>query len=81
MLATSDMLELADFAFLAVDDEERPFQFKIPGATIHEIEKEAILRTLDHVGGSTAMAAKVLDMSVRKIQYKLKAYRVSAASR
>ena len=75
MLASSDVLDLADFSFLAIEDEERPLQFKIPGATIQEIEKEAILRTLEHVGGSTTMAAKILNMSVRKIQYKIKAYR------
>jgi DNA-binding NtrC family response regulator len=75
MLADGDMLDLPDFSFLAIDDEERPLQFKLPGATIQEIEKEAILRTLDHAGGSTTAAAKILNMSVRKIQYKLKEYR------
>lgn len=47
----------------------------IPGATLFEIEREAILRTLDEVGGSTARAADVLGISVRKIQYRLKEYR------
>ena len=50
------------------------------GATIQEIEKEAILRTLEGAGGSTSRAAKILDMSVRKIQYKLKEYRREAAT-
>jgi DNA-binding NtrC family response regulator len=77
MLATGDLLEETDFSFLAIDEDERPLQFKIPGATIQEIEKEAILRTLEHVGGSTTAAAKILNMSVRKIQYKLKDYRKS----
>ena len=53
----------------------------IPGATIHEIEKDAILRTLDSTGGSTSKAARILEMSVRKIQYKLKEYRAEAAAR
>lgn len=52
----------------------------IPGATIQEIEQEAILRTLEYVGGSTTRAAKTLNMSVRKIQYKLKEYRLTAAA-
>jgi two-component system response regulator HydG len=47
----------------------------IPGATLFEIEREAILRTLDRVGGSTARAAEILGVSVRKIQYRLKEYR------
>lgn len=75
MLGTGELLGLSDFSFLAIDDVERPLPFKIPGATIQEIEKEAILRTLESVGGSTTAAAKILNMSVRKIQYKLKDYR------
>jgi DNA-binding NtrC family response regulator len=47
----------------------------IPGASLFEIEREAILRTLDAEGGSTARAAEVLGVSVRKIQYRLKEYR------
>ncbi len=46
----------------------------IPGASLATIEREAILRTLDMVQGSTARAAEVLGISVRKIQYKLKEY-------
>jgi len=46
----------------------------IPGATLFEIEREAILRTLEMVSGSTSRAAEVLDISVRKIQYRLKEY-------
>jgi len=47
----------------------------IPGATLFEIEREAILRTLDRVGGSSARAAELLGVSIRKIQYRLKEYR------
>jgi DNA-binding NtrC family response regulator len=46
----------------------------IPGATLATIEREAILRTLEMVQGSTTRAAEVLGISVRKIQYKLKEY-------
>jgi two-component system NtrC family response regulator/two-component system response regulator HydG len=46
----------------------------IPGATLYEIEREAILRTLEIVGGSTSRAARLLGISVRKIQYRLKEY-------
>jgi two-component system NtrC family response regulator/two-component system response regulator HydG len=46
----------------------------IPGATMDEIEREAILRTLEMVDGSTSRAAEVLGISVRKIQYRLKEY-------
>ena len=46
----------------------------IPGATLYEIEREAILRTLEMVDGSTSRAADLLGISVRKIQYRLKEY-------
>jgi two-component system, NtrC family, response regulator len=46
----------------------------IPGATMEQIEREAILRTLEMVKGSTTKAAEVLGISVRKIQYRLKEY-------
>jgi two-component system NtrC family response regulator/two-component system response regulator HydG len=46
----------------------------IPGASLYDIEREAILRTLEIVGGSTARAAEMLGISVRKIQYRLKEY-------
>lgn len=47
---------------------------KIPGSTLADIEKHAILETLAHVGGSTTAAAKMLGISVRKIQYRLQEY-------
>jgi DNA-binding NtrC family response regulator len=46
----------------------------IPGSTFADIEREAILRTLESVGGSTSRAASLLKISARKIQYKLKEY-------
>jgi len=53
----------------------------IPGATLFEIEREAILRTLDQVDGSTARAAEILGVSVRKVQYRLKEYKAGHAGR
>jgi len=47
----------------------------VPGSSLAAIEKEAILRTVASVGGSTSRAAKILGISPRKIQYKLKEYR------
>ena len=42
--------------------------------TLYEIEREAILRALRLTGGSTGRAARMLGISARKIQYKLKEY-------
>jgi two-component system response regulator HydG len=46
----------------------------VPGATMAELERYAILKTLDAVDGSTVRAAELLDISVRTIQYRLHEY-------
>jgi len=46
----------------------------IPGSTLADIEKYAILETLKSTGGSTSKAAEVLGISVRTIQYRLHQY-------
>ena len=47
----------------------------IPGSSMSQIERVAILRTLEAVGGSTSKAAGILGISSRKIQYRLSGYR------
>ncbi len=55
--------------------EEFKSTIKIPpGSTMRELEKAAILQSMEHASGSTSRAARMLGISVRKIQYKLKAY-------
>ncbi|MFP8881583.1 MAG: sigma-54 dependent transcriptional regulator [Myxococcota bacterium] len=51
------------------------YDMVIPGSPISEIERIAIVRTLEAVGGSTVKAAAILGMSPRKIQYRLREYR------
>ena len=46
----------------------------IPGATLAELERYAILETLKATGGSTSKAAEMLGISVRTIQYRLHQY-------
>jgi len=46
----------------------------LSGSTLRDIEREAILRTLQAVEGSTPLAAAMLGISPRKIQYRLKEY-------
>ncbi len=65
-----------------IDEEDLPFEatpeslgpLRIPGATMGEIERHAILTTLEAVNGSTSKAAEILDLSVRTIQYRLNEY-------
>ncbi len=53
----------------------------IPGATMAELERFAILKTLEAAGGSTVRAAEMLDISVRTIQYRLHEYGVKKERR
>ena len=52
----------------------------IPGSSLEEIERYAILSTLEATGGSTSRAAEILGISVRKIQYKLHEYKAAPKS-
>jgi DNA-binding NtrC family response regulator len=45
-----------------------------PGLPLHEVERRHILRTLQKVRGNRTKAARLLQISVRCLQYKLKAY-------
>jgi two-component system response regulator HydG len=65
-----------------IEAEELPFEttpdalgaLRIPGSTMAEIERYAIMKTLEAVEGSTSRAADVLDLSIRTIQYRLHEY-------
>jgi two-component system response regulator HydG len=69
-----------------IDEEHLPYGssgaapldgIAVPGATKAELEKYAILKTLEAVDGSTVRAAELLDISVRTIQYRLHEYGVA----
>jgi DNA-binding NtrC family response regulator len=44
------------------------------GLTLRDLEQQYILQTLDGVGGNRTQAARLLGISLRCLQYKLKAY-------
>jgi two-component system response regulator HydG len=54
---------------------------RVPGSTMADIERWAILSTLDACGGSTTRAAELLQISVRTIQYRLQEYGITNRSR
>ena len=47
---------------------------QIPGSTIEQLERYAILETMKATGGSTSKAAEILGISPRTIQYRLHHY-------
>jgi two-component system NtrC family response regulator len=51
----------------------------VPGSSLDDIERDAIIRTMESVGGSVTRAAAILEISPRAIQYKMKRYREAGA--
>ncbi len=72
VLCEGAKIEADDLPFEAAQPMKGPV--RVPGATMAEIERWAILSTLEAAGGSTAKAAEILDISVRTIQYRLHEY-------
>jgi two-component system NtrC family response regulator/two-component system response regulator HydG len=77
ILARGEMLDGALFPTLPRPEERVSHGSGpvVPGSTLGEIERDAILKTLEAVGGSTSRAAAILGISPRTIQYKVKQYR------
>ena len=75
VLAESAHIDAADLPFETATESHGAV--RIPGATMAEIERHAILTTLEACGGSTTKAAEMLDISVRTIQYRLHEYGVA----
>jgi DNA-binding NtrC family response regulator len=72
-----DVLPLAEAAGKRGGDPAKP---ALPsGLTLRDLEQQYILQTLDSVGGNRTQAARLLGISLRCLQYKLKAYRHAEA--
>jgi two-component system, NtrC family, response regulator AtoC len=80
VLAEGDSLEPQDLPQEFVASSRRGGAPVVPGATMDELERYAIMKTLESVGGSTSRAAEILGISVRKIQYKLQEYGATSKS-
>jgi DNA-binding NtrC family response regulator len=67
-----DVLPLAEAAGKRADSGKPGLP---AGLTLRDLERQYILQTLDGVGGNRTQAARQLGISLRCLQYKLKAYR------
>jgi two-component system response regulator HydG len=74
-LCTASLLDEPEL-YLGREEEPPP-----EARTLAQIEREAILGTLEAVDWSTTKAAEILQVSVRTIQYRLNAYGISARRR
>ena len=73
VLTQGERIDVGDLPADVVDTSPQ-VGVAIPGSTMAEIERHAILRTLEANDWSTSRAANVLDISVRTIQYRLAEY-------
>ncbi|MFT5353471.1 MAG: DNA-binding NtrC family response regulator [Polyangiales bacterium] len=71
VLCQSEKIDAADLSIEAPSAEAQYLRLMIPGLTMVELERYAILRTLEALDGSTSKAAASLGVSRRVIQYRL----------
>ena len=57
-----------------------PLRLIVPGVTLAEVERYAILKTLEAVNGSPSRAAAILGISRRTVQYRLREWGLTKAS-
>ncbi len=55
--------------------KDKAENYNIVGKALKDIERDSIIATLQQCKGSTAKASRILGISARKIQYKLKEYK------
>jgi DNA-binding NtrC family response regulator len=81
VLADGESIELSHLPPELVQVARRGGVPNVPGATMDELERYAILKTMESVGGSASRAAEILGISVRKVQYKLQEYSAAPKGR
>ena len=79
VLCEGSRIEADDLPFEAAQPMKGAL--RVPGSTMAEIERWAILATLEATEGSTTKAAELLDLSVRTIQYRLHQYGLAGKDR
>ncbi len=77
VLCRSDRVEADSLPLSKVSNDAESLRLMVPGVTLAELERFAILRTLDAVGGSPSRAAAILGISRRTIQYRLQEWGLS----
>jgi len=79
---TGDVIDVPDLPspLHSTAAEPRPMEFR-PGTTLDEMERELILRTLEHTGGNRTHSAALLGIGVRTLQRKIQTYGIEIAPR
>ena len=80
IMARGEMVTPAEFPdiLLQLDPEIKATYVDLsPGRTLKDVEKDMIIRTLEETGGNRTHAAKILGISRRTLQLKLKEYGIN----
>jgi DNA-binding NtrC family response regulator len=72
VLTTTDAIDVEQLPALTSSSRVDDISVLVPGVTLAELERAAILQALEAARGSTQAAADMLGISRRKIQYRLK---------
>jgi two-component system response regulator HydG len=81
VLCSEPKVDVGDLAIEPPSRESLALRLLIPGLTMAELERYAILRTLEAVGGSTSKAAALLGISRRTVQYRLQEWGLAGYGR
>ena len=80
IMARGDMISPAEFSenLQALDQEAEKNEIDLtPGRSLKDVEKQMILRTLEETKGNRTHASKILGISRRTLQLKLKQYGIN----
>jgi two-component system response regulator HydG len=80
ILARGDTITPEDFSNVLkpMDTEDQPTKIDlVPGRSLKEMEKEMIIRTLEKTNANRTHASKILGISRRTLQLKLKEYGIN----
>jgi two-component system response regulator HydG len=72
VLCEGNVVALEDLPLAPQPPQDEPLRLMIPGVTLAELERFAIQKTLEAVGGSPTKAAAILGISRRTIQYRMR---------
>ncbi|MDF1526267.1 MAG: sigma-54 dependent transcriptional regulator [bacterium] len=76
IMARGDVIQPGDLPGHITEEGSAPSSGIIPGRPLSDLEREAILSTLEMTGGNRTESAKLLGISRRTLQYKLKEFKI-----
>ncbi|MFQ6041915.1 MAG: sigma-54-dependent transcriptional regulator [Candidatus Poribacteria bacterium] len=79
IIARTEQLTPADLPLsiqALADDLQTPETGVMPGRTIKEVERDLIIKTLEQTGGNRTRSAKILGITRKTLQNKLKEYQI-----